>query len=390
MNPFLGRLLERSFATTEGLRPRLPSLFEPASTDVLGSRPVLFGTVGPEWDKALDDSDRHEDTAGLRVTMSAQEVEIGQLGKKNHTLPSARIRAETSRSAPIPMPATGASRRVTSALLELSEPSPETQPLAIAPVLTPSVAIAALSPPVSPAPAPAVAISRKTAKNPAEPGKSTDESRPAAITPPVSLTLASALFGLPSSTRQVARPVGANPVELPSSAVSRAGPAERRHGASASESQLAGAGPTVLIERIARLDRDPQQPTPRIEWRERLIESPPLEGRSTIQPPVPTPPAAQPSAVPASLKPVDSVAAPGTPQVVVPQPIRLAPRPVSLPPIAPAASARPSAGPTIQVTIGRIEVRATSPSPATPKKAPPKPAAMSLEEYLKQRNEGRR
>jgi len=46
--------------------------------------------------------------------------------------------------------------------------------------------------------------------------------------------------------------------------------------------------------------------------------------------------------------------------------------------------------PTIQVTIGRIEVRATSPSPATLKKAPSKPVAMSLEDYLKQRNEGRR
>lgn len=44
--------------------------------------------------------------------------------------------------------------------------------------------------------------------------------------------------------------------------------------------------------------------------------------------------------------------------------------------------------PTIQVTIGRIEVRATSPSPATPKKAPLKPAAMSLEDYLRSRSGG--
>lgn len=450
MNPFLGHLLERSFATTEGLRPRLPSLFEPVSTDVPGNPPAPFGTAGPDGDQSLDNSDRQEDTAGLRVATSAQEVEIGPLGEINPTLPSARIRADNSRSAPMPMPATGANRvtsapeepseppietrppatvstvtppfaipppsppvslspaptvalspRITSSQAEPSESSVETRPLAAAPAVTPPVAIASPSPPVSPTPAPTVAISRRVANTLAEPSESPAETRPAVAIPPAPPPVSVAPFGPPPSPRQVAdriaphggqarRPVGSNPVEWPSSAASDAGPAERHPGASATESRLAGAGPTALIERIVQIDHDPLQPTPKVatpkvEWRERLIESPPLEGNSVTPPPAPQPPAA-----PQSRKPADSAAAPGMPQRVVPQQTRLALRPVSLPPVAPAASARPSVAPTIQVTIGRIEVRATPPAPATPRKAPPKPAAMSLEDYLKQRSEGRR
>jgi hypothetical protein len=45
---------------------------------------------------------------------------------------------------------------------------------------------------------------------------------------------------------------------------------------------------------------------------------------------------------------------------------------------------------TIQVTIGRVEVRATPPSPAarTQQQQKPAPSKMSLEEYLKQRSRG--
>jgi hypothetical protein len=401
MNPFLGHLLERSFATTEGLRPRLPSLFEPVSTDVPGSPPVPLGTAGPEWDETLnDDSDRQEDTAGLRMATSAQEVEIGPLGEINPTLPSARIRAENSRSAPIPMPATGANR-TPSAPEEPSESPVESRPLAKVPAVTPPVAIASPSPPISASPAPTVVLSRKVANTPAEPSESPAETRPVIAISPAPPSVSVAPFGPPPSTRQVAdriaphegqarRPIGPNPVEWPSSAASGARPAEQHPGTSATESRLAGAGPTVLIERIVRFDQDPQRPTTKVatlkaEWRERLIESPPLEGNSVTPLPAPQPPAA-----PQSRKPADSAAAPGIPQTVVPQQTRLALRPVSLPPIVPAASTRPSAAPTIQVTIGRIEVRATPPAPATPRKAPAKSAAMSLEDYLKQRSEGRR
>jgi hypothetical protein len=45
--------------------------------------------------------------------------------------------------------------------------------------------------------------------------------------------------------------------------------------------------------------------------------------------------------------------------------------------------------PTIQVTIGRVEIRATV-APAPARKPVPRPPAMSLDEYLKRRNEAPR
>lgn len=45
--------------------------------------------------------------------------------------------------------------------------------------------------------------------------------------------------------------------------------------------------------------------------------------------------------------------------------------------------------PTIHVTIGRVEVKATVPN-ALPKRAAAKPSSMSLEEYLRQRQDGNR
>jgi hypothetical protein len=59
----------------------------------------------------------------------------------------------------------------------------------------------------------------------------------------------------------------------------------------------------------------------------------------------------------------------------------------SLPPIAPLPPAAATAPPTINVTIGRVEIRAVSP-PAQ-QRAKPKPATvLSLEDYLRQRAKG--
>jgi hypothetical protein len=59
-------------------------------------------------------------------------------------------------------------------------------------------------------------------------------------------------------------------------------------------------------------------------------------------------------------------------------------RRTSPPSIHPQPLAKP-ATPTIQVTIGQIEVRAT-PSPSPAKKPAPSTPIMSLDEYLRQRN----
>jgi len=49
---------------------------------------------------------------------------------------------------------------------------------------------------------------------------------------------------------------------------------------------------------------------------------------------------------------------------------------------------KPASAPTINVTIGRVEIRATSPAP-TPQRAQPKSAnVLSLEDYLRSRASG--
>jgi hypothetical protein len=74
-----------------------------------------------------------------------------------------------------------------------------------------------------------------------------------------------------------------------------------------------------------------------------------------------------------------------------------APSPAAIPlPTGPAPQWRPAAPPqppTIQVTIGKVEIRAVTPPPAAaPQRSAERRAAarLSLDEYLRQRNEGRR
>lgn len=100
----------------------------------------------------------------------------------------------------------------------------------------------------------------------------------------------------------------------------------------------------------------------------------------------------QPSAsdIPARVEPAPAQPLrPSTPAIIVRQP--------DSPPIIPtrriikqtAEAVEPPQ--TISVTIGRIDVRAVFPQPPAPRVSrSEKPAAMSLDEYLKQRSEGRR
>jgi len=86
----------------------------------------------------------------------------------------------------------------------------------------------------------------------------------------------------------------------------------------------------------------------------------------------------------------DETTRPIAPAPVVVQPhVTPAPRvePAAPAPAEPMATHKPA--PTIQVTIGRIEVRATPP-PVPPPKQRSTPLVMSLDDYLRQRNGGRR
>ena len=57
------------------------------------------------------------------------------------------------------------------------------------------------------------------------------------------------------------------------------------------------------------------------------------------------------------------------------------------------SEAKPAATPTIQISIGKVEIRAVTPAPALGSQRPAEHRGnprLSLEEYLRQRNEGRR
>jgi hypothetical protein len=56
----------------------------------------------------------------------------------------------------------------------------------------------------------------------------------------------------------------------------------------------------------------------------------------------------------------------------------------------PSPARREAPAPTIQVTIGRIEVRATPAAKAPVRERPAAPSSLSLEEYLRQRSKGGR
>lgn len=96
-----------------------------------------------------------------------------------------------------------------------------------------------------------------------------------------------------------------------------------------------------------------------------------------------------PSAVPVPLRPASapSQPAPVLPRVpaVVGAPFTGSVRPL-VRPVSPAALPPPEP-PTVQVTIGRLEVRLTTgPAPAAARTPAPAPATLSLEQYLKDRD----
>jgi hypothetical protein len=101
----------------------------------------------------------------------------------------------------------------------------------------------------------------------------------------------------------------------------------------------------------------------------------------SIEPPVQSP--AKPAAMPEER----SVLRPLTEQVTIPHQVIPSVRSLGLD--TPKFSTTPQPAPIIQVTIGRIEVRATPPSAPSPTQSRSAPSVMSLEDYLRQRGGGR-
>lgn len=139
-------------------------------------------------------------------------------------------------------------------------------------------------------------------------------------------------------------------------------------------------------------------PRPRVfpeTWEPTIVENPSatLPNRAPLAPEAVLPPAADPASkrpqdIPEKLPAREDQPALAAPSVIRPRPKE--PEAPAPPLRAPEADA--TAGPIIRVTIGRVEVRATAPAaPAASRPAPPpRRPALSLDNYLQQRNGGRR
>lgn len=146
------------------------------------------------------------------------------------------------------------------------------------------------------------------------------------------------------------------------------------------------ARPTVLLPvptRQGGVERnDASEPLPRVTDR----TAPPLATReepaaSIRRSPGGTGPAAAPAPAP---KPVEGALLPQPVAVALP---RTTLRPDAGPP--PRVPEPEQAGPVINVTIGRVEVRAVPAAPARPRAEGMRPTPLSLDDYLKQRGGGR-
>lgn len=132
-------------------------------------------------------------------------------------------------------------------------------------------------------------------------------------------------------------------------------------------SPMPAARPGTLTPVLPQMRLAPAQPL-----------APPAPAVERVAPPEKLQPPAHAHPEPSPMQ----AARPGTLTPVLPQ-IRLAPAQ----PLAPPAPAPGLPTPTIQVTIGRIEVKATPPAPPSKKQRPAAPV-MSLEEYLRRRAGG--
>jgi hypothetical protein len=157
-------------------------------------------------------------------------------------------------------------------------------------------------------------------------------------------------------------------------------PAERLPADAGSVRQVINEHETVRVERIEVLSTPPTPlPRPVVTVERQVVGVAPLRPASSViaehgvlnPPPLPPQPAEADRPVPAHLRPAE------------------AGRPATAPPPAPAVTAaRPD--PVVQVTIGRLEIRASRPVPEErPGRGGHAPKILSLEEYGAQRGRAR-
>ena len=141
------------------------------------------------------------------------------------------------------------------------------------------------------------------------------------------------------------------------------------------------------VEAAAPAEESPSLPRPAITASKKTTQ--PAIQPEIISPlaPAATPllPVVESSATEPSLLPNGTTTASNKTAQPAVQPEIISPLKPAAAPFLPARATSPDEPPAIHVTIGRVEVRAIMPAPATPKAASPAAPKLSLKEYLKQR-----
>ncbi len=350
MSDFLGYLIARSYDRAEVVQPRPVSLFEP-SPENGGVSPSSLPEENMET--LAPDTPTHP-PAVVATPQPSPSPSLSQRDPK----PSKRDDADTSRQAPPQPQIRHVVEQRDAPVMPLAPPDPP-QPLAPPAIATPPDIPVQEQAKEQDMPPPPVASLRPSApaQAPVRPDPAPTQVSSQLIPPPSPLppSAPKRTVEMEPLTPRRTRPVVDQPEEPQA-------PRRPLFEPTVQKTVLEPATQPIVIERIVETVTQPGAAQPQISARrddrndraryEPLMPPPEPEGLSQDL-------AARPSALP-----------------------EVRDRSLAEPPMA------PEAPPTIQVTIGRVEVRAT-PAPARKKKkARPQPTVMSLDDYLKQRAQG--
>ncbi|HWW74397.1 MAG TPA: hypothetical protein VNZ44_03325 [Pyrinomonadaceae bacterium] len=351
MSDFLDRLIERSFGLSPVVRPRLPSLFEPPSLDAAAAQPE------PPSSAFAEPTPTGEPRAAIPDAPAPANL--------THAAPSRRQPprefAPPAADEPAAQPLTRPTRATTAPpVIESSDYAPP----------EPRRSLNASTPPPgrreTPTPEP-----RSSAPAPPSPAPLSAAAPPPAHTPP-EVYQGAQTFTPPRAAAEEHGTTPPNSFEQP---VRREAVAPDGANASGQLSEL-GRQVEGLQQQLERMQFRPASTEVRVETRS-------VEGEHTVERVKEvSAPAPAPAPVPAERRPVRTQA----PVFVQPRATQRA---------APQLEAHEQANgrtpePTVNVTIGRIEVRAaqTAEAPARREGREQPPAAMSLREYLRKRSGG--
>jgi len=406
MNDFLGSLIARNLTQAETLLPRPASWFEPSAPDLSSAAPArpepVAGQEDPgaerelPWLESVDTilapplpAPRQPRTGPNQFMAPPPVAPAEGVATTVETLPVTPLepprqpRPAPSSRRPRPRPAAETPATDTLRGQAASQPHEATAP-PIRPDQAPEAMQAAPTPmaPVTPSP---VAARRAAPQQPKPVSQLPQpaEIAPATSSPPPHESVVAPTASSPPSHKSVVALVPQPAPRQPRTSVLEVAPrpaemphAERPAAASPASKRVPPAPPAQRLAPVENTEDHEPRAAARPSAEEEVRRASPVAAATVLAP-----------LTPGGKAPATAV----EPVVRVVQPASLRPAPGTLRAEQGAGPAAPEPPPTIQITIGRIEVKATPPATPTSPKRPNMPPVMTLDDYLRERaNGGRR